>query len=76
VQIAPFREEEPTARRISLAQIRSGDRVDADIRTVNDNLLVGRGTLVTEQIIERLRNYNAQVPVREPLYVLRGGGAG
>jgi len=75
VQVAPFREEEPTAKRIALAQIRSGDRVDADIRTVNDTLLVGRGTLVTEQIIERLRNYNQQVPVREPVYVLRGPGA-
>jgi hypothetical protein len=33
---------------------------------------VGRGTLVTEQIVERLRNYSQQVPVREPVYVLRG----
>jgi hypothetical protein len=72
VQIAPFREEEPTAQRMTLARIRPGDRVEADIRTVKDTLLVGRGTLVTEQIIERLRNYNSQVPVREPVYVLRG----
>jgi CheY-like chemotaxis protein len=45
-QVPPFRGEEPTATRIPLSRLRAGDRIDADVRTTTDTLLVGRGTLV------------------------------
>lgn len=69
--VPPFGEQVATAVLITLAQLRPGDRLDADVLTVADTLLVGRGAEVTEQIIERLRNFDRQVPLRQPLFVLR-----
>lgn len=56
---------------MTLGQLRPGDRLDADVRTEADALLVGRGAVVTEQVIERLRNFDRQVPLSQPLFVVR-----
>jgi len=70
-QVAPFNEQVTTAHAVTLAQLRPGDRLEADVLTETDTLLVGRGAEVTEQVIERLHNFDRQVPLRQPLFVVR-----
>ncbi len=70
-RVPPFHQQVTAAHAVTLAQLQPGDRLDADVLTVKDTLLVGRGAEVTEQVIERLRNFDRQVPLRQPLFVLR-----
>ncbi len=59
----------PTIRELPLAGLRTGMLLADDVRTLAGALLVARGHMVTDQLIERLENLRAGT-VREPLRVI------
>jgi response regulator RpfG family c-di-GMP phosphodiesterase len=58
---------------VTVGQLREGMRLARDVLTSTGALLVGREHVVTEQMLERIRNYQRAVGVAEPLYVLLPG---
>ena len=52
---------------LSLAQLRTGMTLAADVKAKSGVLLVARGHVVTPGLIERLRNLHSRVGVEEPL---------
>ncbi|HZP30460.1 MAG TPA: HD domain-containing phosphohydrolase, partial [Acidimicrobiia bacterium] len=55
---------------ITVGQLREGMRLTRDVLTTAGALLVGREHVVTEQMLQRIRNYQRSVGVAEPLYVV------
>jgi response regulator RpfG family c-di-GMP phosphodiesterase len=55
---------------ISLTGLRAGMLVDEDMYTVERMLLLRRGQEVTETVISRLMNINANTKIKEPFQVL------
>lgn len=58
-----------TLRQIGVHQLEVGMTLAEDARNINDGLLVARGQVVTEQMIERLSNL-ASDAIRQPLTVI------
>lgn len=58
-----------TLREIWVEQLAIGMTLAEDVRNVNDGLLVARGQVVTEQMIERLSNHPADA-IEQPLRVI------
>jgi HD-GYP domain-containing protein (c-di-GMP phosphodiesterase class II) len=54
---------------VTVGQLRNGMRLSRDVLATNGALLVGRGHVVTEQLVQRLSNYQRAVGVAEPLFV-------
>jgi len=65
----------PVAREVPVTDLRLGMMLAADVRSVDDTLLMARGQRVSERLIERLRNLGAG-SVHEPLCVLEPRGVG
>ncbi len=56
-------------REVSLAQLAIGMTLAEDVRSTDGELLVARGQLVNEQLIERLANLSPDA-IRQPLHVI------
>lgn len=60
----------PAAREVKLGSLAPGMRLAADVRATSGQLLIGRGQLVTEAMMERLANFSRQGGIEEPLLVI------
>jgi response regulator RpfG family c-di-GMP phosphodiesterase len=57
---------------VRVSDLRAGMHLAADVRSTGGMLLMGRGQVVTEGLLERLRNIAAQGRIEEPLQVFVG----
>jgi response regulator RpfG family c-di-GMP phosphodiesterase len=57
----------PVIKELSLRDVKSGMLLAADVEAATGMLLVARGQRVTEQLLERLRNFALRVGVVEPI---------
>jgi response regulator RpfG family c-di-GMP phosphodiesterase len=61
--------EEPGVCAISADQLRPGMKIAGDVSDDAGRLLVGRGYEVTDNLIQRIRNWKASTVVSEPIFV-------
>lgn len=59
--------QSPLARQVE--ELRAGEVLTADIKTIQDILIVAAGTRITPLILERLRNFAALSGLKLPVYV-------
>ena len=64
---------EPTVE-IAPSELRPGMRLASDVRSSGGMLLVGRGQVVTDGLLERLRNFSAQAQIEDLVSVVAPGG--
>ncbi|GAB7051659.1 response regulator [Catenuloplanes indicus] len=56
-----------TVRALAIAELEVGMRMAEDVATVTGAVLIGRGTRVTELLLERLMNYRQIATIAEPV---------
>jgi len=62
--------EQPTIRSRSLGELTVGQVLASDVETLDGILVIKAGTELTAVVLQRLRNFAALNPIREPIYVL------
>lgn len=62
--------EQPTIRSRSLGELTVGQVLASDVDTLDGILVIKAGTELTAVVLQRLRNFAALNPIREPIYVL------
>jgi response regulator RpfG family c-di-GMP phosphodiesterase len=62
--------EQPTIRSRSLGELTVGHVLASDVETLDGILVIKAGTELTAVVLQRLRNFAALNPIREPIYVL------
>ena len=62
----PFEEDRLA---VNADQLSLGHLLRANVETIDGVLLIAGGTVITETLLERIRNYSTLVGLREPLYV-------
>jgi response regulator RpfG family c-di-GMP phosphodiesterase len=64
------KESKSVVRELLIRDLRTGMLFAEDVRTVKGLLLIARGYEVTVSLTERIRNFSAEVGVREPIRVI------
>ena len=59
----------PSSLALAVPELHAGHVLTADIRTIQDVLIVAAGTRITPLILERLRNFAALAGLKLPIYV-------
>jgi hypothetical protein len=59
-------------RGLEAAELETGMRVAEDIVAINGLVLIGRGMIVTELLLDRLTNYARTIEIIEPVLAVPG----
>jgi CheY-like chemotaxis protein len=57
----------PEVRALALEEVRDGMTLVADVKAKNGTLLIARGHVVSEQLLQRMRNIHLRMGVMEPI---------